>query len=127
MNAYFFTRSFAGYAGDAIISRRFLTSQQAQGPSFFVSASLSALVSLDSSATACRNLMFSVSRNDSILIGPHAGSPSPRSCDCRSIPLEPTALGFNTDTELITMPTPFEGTVAWHIIAGSANAACALA
>jgi hypothetical protein len=85
------------------------------------------LVSRDSSTTACRNLMFSVSRNDRILIGPHAGSPSPRSGDCRSIALEPTALGFNTDTEFITTPTPFEGTVYRHIIAGSANAACALA
>jgi hypothetical protein len=85
------------------------------------------MVSRDSSTTACRNLIFSVSRNDSILIGRHAGSPSPRSCDCRSTALEPTVLGFNTDTEFIATPTLFEDTVAWRIIAGSAAAACELA
>src|SRR5215468_12771207 len=64
--------------------------------------------------------MFSASRNDNILIGRR----SPSSCDCRPIALEPTVLGFNTDTEFIATPTLFEGTVAWRIIAGSAAVAC---
>jgi hypothetical protein len=104
-----------------------LTSRLAHGPSFFLNASLSAMVSRDSSTTACRNLIFSASRNDRILIGRLASSSSPRSCDCRSTALEPTVLGFNTDTEFIATLTLFEGTVAWRIIAGSATAACELA
>lgn len=55
------------------------------------------------------------------------GRRSPSSCDCRPTALEPTVLGFNTDTEFIATPTLFEGTVAWRIIAGSAAAACELA
>src|SRR5712691_5142945 len=68
------------------------------------------MVSSDNSTTACRNLKFSASRNERILIGRHADSASSCSCDCRSAALEPTILGFNTDTGFIAAPTLFEGT-----------------
>jgi hypothetical protein len=67
------------------------------------------MVSRDNPATARRNLMFSASRNERMLIGRHARSSSPCLCNCRSTALEPTTLGFNTDTEFIATPTLFEG------------------